>query len=103
MEFWLKGKSRLGDYLFAQFVEYYRESTRKQPQPYPWSKVIWDISTVAWMVNPRWIPSALVPSPVLTDDLRYEKRPGRHSIRVATNVQRDAVYYDLFTRLAKVG
>lgn len=103
VERWMKGRSKLGDYLFAQFVEYYENATRKQPQPYPWSKVIWDISAVAWMIEPRWIPSAIVPSPVLTDDFRWEKRPGRHSIRVATNANRDAVFYDLFEKLSRTG
>lgn len=102
MERWVKGRSKLGDYLFDQFVDYYRSATKDRPQPYPWSKVIWDISAVAWIVEPSWIPSAIVPSPVLTDDFRWEKRPGRHSIRVATNANRDAVFYDLFEKLAKL-
>lgn len=102
MERWVKGRSKLGDYLFDQFLDYYREATKDKPQPYPWSKVIWDISAVAWIIEPRWIPSALAPSPVLTDDLQWEKRPGRHLIRVATNANRDAVFYDLFEKLARL-
>ncbi|MBK7929675.1 MAG: nucleoside hydrolase [Bryobacterales bacterium] len=101
-EFWLKGKSRLCDYLYEQFVDYYRTHTKGKPQPYPWSKVIWDISTVAWVLDPSWIPSALVPSPLLTDDFRWQKKPGRHIIRVATNALRDPVFHDLFTKLAQV-
>ncbi|MBI4892159.1 MAG: nucleoside hydrolase [Acidobacteria bacterium] len=100
-EFWLKDKSRLCNFLYEQFVDYYKAHTRNKPQPYPWSKVIWDISTVAWVIEPRWIPSELVPSPILTDDLRWERKPGRHSIRVATHVDRDPVFYDLFTKLAR--
>jgi len=103
MERWAKGRSRLGDYLFDQFVEYSKVQTKGKPPDYPWSKVIWDISTVAWIVEPRWIPSALVPSPVLTDDFRWKREPGRHLIRVATNVQRDLVFHDLFEKLAKTG
>jgi hypothetical protein len=100
-ERFLKGRSPLADYLFDQFLEYYKANTKGKPQSYPWSKVIWDISTVAWIVNPRWIPSALVPSPVLTDDFRWQKQPGRHQMRVATSLQRDPVFYDLFEKLAK--
>ena len=73
MERWVKGRSRLGDYLFDQFIEY--ESARGKSENYPWSKVIWDISTVAWIVEPRWIPSAIVPSPVLTSDFRWKTGP----------------------------
>ena len=103
MERWVKGKSKLGDYLYAQFVEYYQNATKDRPRPYPWSKVIWDIAAIAWIVEPRWLPTAIVPSPVLTDDFRWEKGTGRHVIRVATNANRDAVFYDLFEKLAKVG
>jgi len=103
MERWVKGRSRLGDYFFDQFVEYAKEHTKGRPATYPWSKVIWDISAVAWIVEPKWIPSALVPSPMLTDDFRWKQEPGRHMIRVATNVQRDPVFHDLFDKLAQTG
>jgi inosine-uridine nucleoside N-ribohydrolase len=98
MERWLKGRSPLCDYLFDQFLEYAKEATKGKP--YPWSKVIWDISAVAWIVEPRWAPSELVPSPVLTDDFRWKREAGRHAIRVVTNVFRDPVFYDLFEKLA---
>jgi hypothetical protein len=65
--------------------------------------VIWDISAVAWIIEPRWIPSALVSSPVLTDDFRWKQEPGRHQMRVATDVLRDPIFFDLFQKLAKSG
>jgi inosine-uridine nucleoside N-ribohydrolase len=101
VERWMKGRSRLGDYLFDQFIDYAKAHNKGKPETWPWSKVIWDISAVAWIVDPRWIPSAIVPSPVLTSDFRWKKEPGRHPIRVATNVQRDPVFHDLFEKLAK--
>jgi inosine-uridine nucleoside N-ribohydrolase len=101
VERWLKGRSRLGDYLYGQFMQYAASGLKGRPQTYPWSKVIWDISAVAWIIEPRWIPSTLVPSPMLTNDFRWQKDSGRHPIRVATNVMRDAVFHDLFEKLAK--
>jgi purine nucleosidase len=101
-ERFLKGRSKLSDYLFEQFVEYYKNGTRERPQPYTWSKVLWDVAVTAWMINPGWVPTRLVPSPVLNDDVTYSQKPGRHPIRVATNVARDPVFYDLFEKLAKV-
>jgi hypothetical protein len=49
------------------------------------------------------MPSALVPSPVLTDDFRWKQEPGRHLIRVATDARRDQVFNDLFEKLASTG
>lgn len=97
----MKGRSKLGDYLYEQFVDYYKAGAGKRPAMYPWSKVIWDISAVAWLINPQWVPSKLTPSPVLNDDLTYTLRAGRHLIRVATNCNRDPIFYDLFEKLAK--
>ena len=99
----MKGRSRLGDYLFAQFLEYEKAETKGKPANYPWSKVIWDISAVAWVINPKWLPSTLVPSPWLTDDLHWKQLPNRHQIRVITDLQRDAIFHDLFEKLARSG
>lgn len=103
MERWLKGRSRLGNYLFDQFVDYAKDHTKGRPANFPWSKVIWDISAVAWVIEPKWIPSMLVPSPILADDFQWKRQSGRHIIRVATNVQRDLVFFDLFEKLARTG
>jgi purine nucleosidase len=100
MERFLKGRSPVGDYLFAEFVEDYKNNTAGRPQPYPWSKVIWDISTIAWLIEPRWIPSRLSPSPILNADFTWSHDPSRHPVRVATDVRRDEIFADLFTKLA---
>jgi purine nucleosidase len=100
MERFLKGRSQICDYLFDQFVEYYKNNTAGRPQPYPWSKVIWDISTIAWLIEPRWVPSRLTPSPILNDDFTWSQNPARHPVRVATEIRRDEVFADLFRKLA---
>lgn len=96
----MRGRSRLGDYLYGQFLQYSAVRTKGRGKGYPYSKVIWDISAIAWLISPEWVPSEIVPSPVLTDDLRWESGTGRHNIRVANDINRDAVFSDLFARLA---
>jgi purine nucleosidase len=64
------------------------------------SKVIWDIATVAWLRNPEWVPSHLVHSPILTSELTWSRDGARHLIRQAVDVQRDAVFGDLYGLLA---
>lgn len=63
------------------------------------SKVIWDLVNVAWVLEPAWLPSDLVPTPVLTEDLRWEQREGRHLMREAHAVHRDAIWQDLYAAL----
>jgi inosine-uridine nucleoside N-ribohydrolase len=98
IEHFLKGKSPIADYLCSEFVAYAKWKAPKQP--FAWSKVIWDISAVAWIVNPEWVPTEVVPSPQLTDDYKYKQVTGRHVVRVATYVDRDRVFTDLFRKLA---
>lgn len=95
----IKGKSKIGDYLFEIFVDYAKEHKRDLSKP--WSKVIWDISAVAYMVNPKWIETRAVPSPILNDDLTWGYQADRHKVQVATHVDRDGVFGDLFARLVR--
>ena len=97
LERFIKGKTKIGDYLYEIFVEYAKENKRDFSQP--WSKVIWDISAVAYLVNPNWVETKTVPSPILTDELTWRQAPGRHTVKVTTHVNRDAIFGDLFGKL----
>lgn len=68
---------------------------------FAWSKVIWDISTVAWMVNENWLPSTVISSPILNDDLTWTSTTDRHPIRAVYHVRRNEVFADLFRKLEK--
>ncbi len=94
LSYYLKGKNELADYLYNCVAEY---SGGKEA----WSKVIWDVTAVAWLVNPSWIPTNLVHSPVLTDQVTYSADQSRHFIRMATSVNRDAIFRDVFEKLVK--
>lgn len=95
MRAYVQGQGAIGDYLCEIFEGYTDDH-------YAWSKVIWDISSVAYMNNPGWVPTALCPSPILKDDVTWgAEEIERHTIRVATDVNRDAVFGDLFRKLAQ--
>jgi len=85
----LGGRNPLGDYLVS-ITEDYMAAHAAQ------SKVIWDISTVAWLRNPSWVPSNIVHSPILTQDLTYSHDGSRHLIRQAFDVNRDAIMQDMY-------
>lgn len=92
MERYVKGKGTIGDYLYEIFVGYHSNH-------YAWSKVIWDISTIAYLLNPDWVPSHICASPILTSEGTWSFNPSRHFTRVADNANRDAIFGDLFRRL----
>ncbi len=89
----LKGSSDIGDYLCA-LVENYEHR-----QEHGWSKVIWDIACVAWILNPKWVPSQLLHSPIAQDDGTWSYSKPRHLIRQAYWTNRDPIYQDLFSKL----
>ena len=64
-----------------------------------YSKVIWDLINVAYVLDPAWVATDVVPSPVLGADLRWEHPAGRHDIREAWDLDRDACFGDLFRLL----
>ena len=99
LERYLKGRSKIGDYLYETVAGYARE--RSPRQGYAWSKVIWDISAIALLINSEWVETEVVPSPILTNEMTYRHDSSRHPVRVATGLDRDAIFDDLFRKFAK--
>jgi purine nucleosidase len=92
----VRGAGRLGDYLWECFDRHWMSGSQRPG----FSKVIWDLICIAWLVDPRWLSTDLVPSPILDDALFWRQQPGRHVIREAYDVNRDAIFGDLYLRLA---
>jgi inosine-uridine nucleoside N-ribohydrolase len=93
MQAYVQGRGSIGDYLYRIFCEYHQDH-------FAWSKVIWDISTIAYLAHPEWVPTEVRPSPVLRDDVTWgPEDPNRHPFRVATDLNRDRVFGDLFRLL----
>jgi inosine-uridine nucleoside N-ribohydrolase len=92
MERFVKGKGAIGDYLFEIYSGYY-------DQHYARSKEIWDIGPIAWLVNPSWVETTLVHSPILTAEQTWSHDSQRHLIRDARVIRRDPIFADLFRKL----
>ncbi|MDI9481925.1 MAG: nucleoside hydrolase [Bacillota bacterium] len=92
LECYLMGKSEIGTYL-TEIVKGYTN------QPFGWSKVIWDVTAIAWLINPDWVPTSIVHSPILTDQVTWSFDTTRHFIRSATYIRRDPIFADLFRKL----
>lgn len=88
----LKGRNPISDYLYAIFYHYRRDH-------FAWTKVLWDVSTVAWLVDHRWVPTVLTHSPILTDQVTWSRDESRHLVRVAIHCDRNAIFADLFRKL----
>lgn len=92
IEAYVRGRGRIGDYLADIFADYHSDH-------YAWSKVIWDISAIAWLLNSESVPTQLVHSPILTDQVTWSFDSSRHWIRCAHYVHRDMIFKDLFQKI----
>jgi purine nucleosidase len=90
---YVRGTGPIGDYLADIYAKHFTDHFAR-------SKVLWDVGAVAWLVNPAWVPTAVVHSPVLTTEGTWSHDPRRHLIREALWTDRDAIFGDLFRKLA---
>jgi purine nucleosidase len=93
LEAYVSGRGAIGDYLVEIVKGYHHDHVG-------WSKVIWDISTIAYLVDPSWVPTQLVHSPILTDQVTWSVDHSRHLIRYANYIHRDPIFRDLYAKLA---
>lgn len=88
----VKDQGEIGKYLFETYE-------RCAKDHFAYSRVIWDIATIAYLIDESWLPNALVHSPILSEDFRYSYDASRHFIRYVHFVRRDRVFRDLFRKL----
>ena len=109
IERYVQGKGAIGHYLAETFKGYSEDH-------FAWSKEIWDVVTIGYLLNPDWVPSHIVSSPIITQrtpadiqnqnpmawvnhQLTWSFDHSRHQIRCAYYVERDPIFRDLFTKL----
>ena len=93
----LKGVSPLADYLY----EYTCKKAVEDGGNTAWSRVIWDISTIAWLLGENYVRDSIIPAPIPSYDQGYIHDPNRHPMKVAYYVNRDAIFADLFNKIGR--
>jgi len=92
IERFVKGRGMIGDYLSETY-------SGSSDDHFAYSRAIWDIGPIAWLVNPAWAESALTHSPILTTDQTWSHDPYRHLVREIRYVHRNPIFGDLFHKL----
>lgn len=97
LEYHLRGKNRLCDYLVdvtaQEAMQCYGGST--------WTRVIWDVTAVAWLLDGEFEEDCLIHSPIPEYDDRYAFDNNRHFIKYVYHIHRDNLFADLFYKLKK--
>lgn len=89
----ITGHNALGDYLFEVYEDFAEDHFAR-------AKVIWDLSPVAWLVNASWVPTVITHVPLLTDMVTWSHDRSRHLMREAIGCNRNAIFADLFRKIA---
>lgn len=92
--YWLKGKNRLCDYLVQHTIDEVTYAAGK-----PWTRVIWDVTAVAWLTG-DFTESYILPSAIPEYDHHYGSNPSGHPMRYIYHIKRDALVQDLFDKLS---
>lgn len=97
--YWLKDKNPLANYLAENTIA----AADKYAAGIPWTRVIWDVTAVGWLLNDnqRFMNDELRHSPIPEYDDRYAFDNTRHFMKYVTNINRDELFRDLFTKLVK--
>ena len=96
---WLRGRNPLCDYLVQNTIS----EAERYATGHVWSRVIWDVTAVGWLLNDagRLMQDRLITTPVPEYDHRWAANPNGSLCRYVYFIKRDALFEDLFLRLAR--
>ena len=97
LEYHLRVKNKLCDYL----VDLTKSEAEKYAKGKAWTRIIWDVTAVAWLLDGDFEEDYLVHSPIPGYDNHYVLDPQRHFIRYVYHVKRDSLFTDLFAKLGR--
>ena len=98
LDLWLRGKNKLCDYLventFNEVASYHGKV---------WSRIIWDVVTVAWLFNAddRFMRARIAPAPIPQYDHHQSFDPTRHAHASVWTIDRNAILQDLVDTLTQ--
>lgn len=92
VEYYLKDKSKLCNYLCSRF---YNDGTYGIQT----TRVIWDISAIAYLINKEWFEEMQINCPNIKDDTSYELNTENHLITMVNFLNVDLILKDLFEKL----
>lgn len=97
---WVRGRGAIGDYLYHLYTNNPLHAQRGVQDHFGRTWVMWDMVTLAWLIEPSWVPTTLVPTPTLNDDLKWVEKPGsKYLMREAYEIERDSIFRDFFHKL----
>jgi len=94
IERYVEPSGPVGQFLAMRFKEYNTDHVG-------WTKEIWDMAAVGWLLDAEWAPSTIVHSPILNDNMTWSVDHSRHMIRCVDFVYRDKIMKDFYGKLSR--
>ncbi|MBO0452630.1 nucleoside hydrolase [Candidatus Enterococcus murrayae] len=101
LEYWLKGKNSFCDYMVDK-TEKEAQITNLKNGGKVWSRALWDIVPIGWLLSDEFMKDKLVYSPIMQDNHYYSWDFRRHFIKYVYFVERDKLMEDVFEKLANI-
>lgn len=95
LKYHLSNKNKLCDYL----IDVTEKEARSKGGGDTWTRAIWDVTAVAWLLGNDFVDDLLIHSPIPEYDHHYSHDLRRHFIKYVYNINRDALMHDLFCKL----
>ncbi len=97
--YWFKGKNAISDYL--------AENTINEADSYalgkPWTRVVWDVTAVAWLLNDddRFMLSRIIPTIIPTYENQYIESTDGGFMRYVYQIDRDRLWADVIEKITR--
>ena len=112
LEYWLRGKNKLCDYLVdvttkaavtenKQALSQTGESSPSSSRISAWTRVIWDVTAAGWLLDGDFMRDRLEHSPIPQYGNHYSFDQRRHLYRYVYHINRDNLFRELIYKLTK--
>lgn len=99
LEYWLIGKNDLATYLAENTIS----AAEKYAHGKPWTRVIWDIAPIAWLLNKdgKFMQDRIIHTHIPQYDRLYAENKDGSYMSYVYHIERDAIIEDLFRKLCE--
>lgn len=99
LKHYLAKSGDIGEYLCDIFDTMCKTYNKEKLEDIGHTKVIWDISAIAYLLNKNWFTCKAISCPKIDKNLAYKHTTLKHKINFVMNLKRDKIYQDFFLKM----
>jgi len=99
LEYWFMGKNKIADYLAKNTIA----AASKYAKGKPWTRVIWDVTAVAWLLNDdeRFMKTQIIKTKLPDYRNVYETSDNGIDMNYVYYIHRDKLWEDVINKITK--